>query len=239
MAGDRIELGGLSVEVVRKQIKNIHLSVYPPNGRVRISAPNWVGLDSIRLFAVSKLGWIRKQQQKLKEQERETPREFLDRESHQTWGRRVLLQIEHDRSGPPVELSPGKLVLRVRPDATLERKRAVLDEWYREQVKAAAPELIAKWERVLEVSVAGLFVQKMKTLWGSCNARRHTIRLNAELAKKPPECLEYIVVHEMVHLLERSHGPRFVAMMDRHLPKWRFYKAELNRLPIRHEDWMY
>ena len=239
MSGDRIELGGLSVEVVRKRIKNIHLSVYPPNGRVRISAPNWVGLDSIRLFAVSKLGWIRKQQQKLKEQERETPREYLDRESHQVWGRRVLLQIEHDRSGPPVELSPGKLVLRVRPDATRERKRAVLDEWYREQVKAAAPELIAKWVRSLEVSVAGFFVQKMKTLWGSCNARRHTIRLNAELAKKPPECLEYIVVHELVHLLERSHGPRFVALMDQHLPKWRYFKAELNRLPIRHEDWMY
>ena len=239
MAEDRIELGGLSVEVVRKRIKNIHLSVYPPNGRVRISAPNWLGLESIRLFAVSKLGWIRKQQQKLKEQERETPREYLDRESHQVWGRRVLLQIEHDRNGPPVELSPGKLVLRVREDATLERKRAVLDEWYREQVKAAAPELIAKWERILGVSVTGFFVQKMKTLWGSCNVRRHTIRLNAELAKKPPECLEYIVVHELVHLLERSHGPRFVALMDRHLPKWRFYKAELNRLPIRHEDWAY
>ena len=239
MSGDRIELGGLSVEVVRKRIKNIHLSVYPPNGRVRISAPKWVGLDSIRLFAVSTLGWIRKQQQKLKEQERETPREFLDRESHQVWGRRVLLQIEHDRSGPPVELSPGKLILRVRPDSTVERKRAVLDEWYREQVKAVAPELIAKWERVLEVSVAGFFVQKMKTLWGSCNPRRRTIRLNTELAKKPPECLEYIVVHELVHLLERSHGPRFVALMDRHLPKWRFYKAELNRLPIRHEDWLY
>lgn len=239
MAGDRIELGGLSVEVVRKRIKNIHLSVYPPNGRVRISAPTWVGLDAIRLFAISKLGWIRRQQQKLKEQEREAPREYLDRESHQVWGRRVLLQIEHDGNGPPVEWLPGKLVMRVRPDATVDRKRTVLDEWYREQIKAAAPELIAKWGRALEVTVAGFFVQKMKTLWGSCNMRRQTVRLNTELAKKPPECLEYIVVHELVHLLERSHGPRFVALMDQHLPKWRYFKAELNRLPIRHEDWMY
>lgn len=239
MAGDRIELGGLSVEVIRKRIKNIHLSVHPPHGRVRISAPKWVGLEAIRLFAISKLGWIRKQQQKLREQERETPREYLDRESHQVWGRRVLLQIEHSRQGPPVELLPGRLVLRVREDATLERRRAVLDEWYRDQIKQAVPELIAKWERVLGVQVEGFFVQKMKTLWGSCNPRRRTIRLNTELAKKPPECLEYIVVHEMVHLLERSHGPRFVALMDQHLPKWRSCKADLNRLPIRHEDWVY
>ena len=239
MADDRIELGGLSVEVIRKRIKNIHLSVYPPHGRVRISAPKWVGLEAIRLFAISKLGWIRKQQQKLREQERETPREYLDRESHQVWGRRVLLQIEHGRQGPPVELLPGRLVLRVREDATLERRRAVLDEWYRDQIKQAVPELISKWERVLGVKVEGFFVQKMKTLWGSCNPRRRTIRLNTELAKKPPECLEYIVVHEMVHLLERSHGPRFVALMDQHLPKWRSCKADLNRLPIRHEDWVY
>ncbi len=239
MAGDRIELGVLSVEVVRKRIKNIHLSVYPPAGRVRISAPNWMDLEAIRLFAISKLAWIRKQQQKLREQVRETPREYLDRESHFVWGRRYLLQIVDDRQGPPVELTPGKMVLRVRPDATVERKRAIVDEWYREQIKQAAPDLIAKWEPILGVKVSAFFVQKMKTLWGSCNVRRRTLRLNSELAKKPPECLEYIVVHEMVHLLERSHGPRFVALMDQHLPKWRSCKADLNRLPIRHEDWVY
>ena len=239
MAGDRIELGGLSVDVIRKRIKNIHLSVYPPNGRVRISAPTWMGMDSIRLFAISKLGWIRKQQQKLREQERETPRDYVDRESHFVWGRRVLLQIEHDRNGPPVELLPGRLVLRVREGAGVERRRAVLDEWYRDQIRLAAPELIAKWERAMGVKVERFFVQKMKTLWGSCNPRRRTIRLNTELAKKPPECFEYIVVHEMVHLLERSHGPRFVALMDQHLPKWRSNKADLRRLPIRHEDWVY
>jgi predicted metal-dependent hydrolase len=239
VAGDRIELGALSVEVVRKRIKNIHLSVYPPAGRVRISAPKWMALEAVRLFAVSKLGWIRKQQQKLREQERETPREYLDRESHYVWGRRVLLEIADDRQGPTVELLPGKLVLRVRPEATLERRRAIVDEWYREQIKQAAPELIAKWEPILGVKVAAFFVRKMKTLWGSCTVRRHTIRLNSELAKKPPECLEYIVVHEMVHLLEQSHGPRFVALMDRHLPKWRSLRADLNRLPTRHEDWAY
>lgn len=234
-----IELGKLSVDVVRKDIRNLHLSVYPPTGRVRIAAPLRMNLDTIRLFAISKLGWIRQQQKKLREQEREAPREYVDRESHYLWGRRYLLKVVEANAPVLVKIKHRELLLRVRDAESETEKLTVLDGWYRERMKEAIPALIAKWESLMGVKVRGVLVRKMKTLWGSCSHTRGTIRLNLELAKKPPECLEYIVVHELAHLLEPTHSRRFIALMDKFAPKWRLYRDELNRLPVRHEHWRY
>jgi predicted metal-dependent hydrolase len=235
----QIDLGDIAVDVVQKDIKNIHLSVYPPTGRVRISAPLRMDLDTIRVFAITKLGWIKSQQQKLREQERETPREYLDRESHYLWGKRYLLKVEEKDAAPEVELKHNKMILRIRPETSRETMQAIIEAWYRENLKEVVPVLIAKWELLMGVKVEKFFVQKMKTKWGSCNPGSRSIRLNNELARKPPECLEYIVVHEMTHLLEPTHNNRFISLMDQFMPKWRFYKDELNKLPVRHENWVY
>lgn len=235
----KLKLGEIEVDVVLKDIKNIHLSVYPPNGRVRISAPSRMNLETIRVFAISRLGWIKKQRQKLQEQERETQREYIDRESHFVWGRRYLLKVIEAESMPFVELKPNQMILQVRPGLDESRRQAVVEEWYRRQLKDAAIPLIEEWEPKLGVNVEKLFVQRMKTKWGSCNTRKSTIRLNTELAKKPPECLEYLVVHEMVHLLEPTHNARFKELMDRFIPNWRFLRQQLNRLPVNHEEWEY
>jgi predicted metal-dependent hydrolase len=230
-----LQLDDLTIEVVRKNIKHIHLTVRPPDGQVRISAPTRMGMETIRAFATAKLGWIRRHQARFQAQEREAPREFVDRESHYVWGRRYLLRVAEEEAAPPsVELEHGRLVLRVRPGSDRATRRAVLEAWYRSELKTAIPPLIAKWELLMGVKVARFFVQRMKTRWGSCNPRQRNIRLNTELARKPQECLEYVVVHEMVHLLEPSHSARFYALMDQFMPQWRAYKAELNRLPISH-----
>ncbi len=235
----QIKLGEIAVDMVLKDIKNVHLSVYPPTGRVRISAPLRMNTDTIRVFAISKLGWIRQQQQKLRAQERETPREYLDRESHYVWGKRYLLKVIEKDLAPEVQLKHSTLLLQIRVGSSEAKKQAVLEEWYREQLKAAVPPLIAKWERLMDVKVQRFFVQRMKTKWGSCSPGPKTIRLNSELAKKPPECLKYIVVHEMAHLLELTHNNRFIALMDQFMPKWQFHRDILNRLPVRHERWGY
>jgi predicted metal-dependent hydrolase len=235
----QIQLGEISVAVTLKNIKNIHLSVHPPTGHVRISAPSHMNLESIRVFAIAKLGWIRQQQKRLREQARETAREFLARESHYVWGKRYLLEIHQTNKAPFVELTHGHMVLYVRPDTDIAKKQAIIDEWYREQLRNSAERLIAKWESRLQLEVERFFVQKMKTKWGSCNPARKTIRLNTELAKKPKSCLEYIVVHEMIHFLEPTHNERFRSLLDRYMPKWTAYRQTLNRLPLRHEHWQY
>ncbi len=235
----QIKLGDLTVEVVLKDIKNIHLSVYPPAGRVRISAPARMNLDAIRIFAISKLGWIKRQQQKFRGQERESPREYLDRESHYVWGRRYLLKISEAAAAPSVELGHSQMLLHVRPGSDRAKKHDIVEEWYRRQLRQAALPLIAKWERLMGVAVAQLFIQRMKTRWGSCNPAARNIRLNTDLAKKPPECLEYIIIHELAHLLEPTHNARFTALMDRFMPGWQFHRDQLNQLPIGREDWEY
>lgn len=237
--GARIDLGGIVVDVVKKDIKNIHLSVYPPAGKVRIAAPLRMDLDTIRVFAITKLAWIKSQQKKLREQEREAPREYLDRESHYVWGKRYLLKVIEKDAAPEVALKHSKMLLQIRPASSDERKKAILEEWYRERLKEVIPSMVARWEPLMGVKVKKFFVQKMKTKWGSCSPAAGSIRLNTELAKKPAECLEYVVVHEMVHLLEPTHNDRFLRLMDLFMPKWRFYRDELNRLPVRHEDWVY
>ena len=235
----QLHLGGIAVDVVFKEIKNVHLSVHPPTGRVRISAPSRMRLDTIRVFAISKLTWIRQQQKKLRAQERETPREYLDRESHYVWGKRYLLSLVENERAPSIELKHSRMILTVRRGADPTAKEAVVAQWYREQIKALVPQLISKWGPVLGVSVKWVFVQQMKTKWGSCNPHAQTIRLNTELAKKPKECIEYIVAHEMIHLLEPTHNARFIALMDKFMPKWQYFRQRLNRLPVRHVDWEY
>jgi predicted metal-dependent hydrolase len=235
--GAAVQLGELRIDVVRKDIKNVHLSVHPPSGRVRIAAPRHLSDDAIRAFAIGKLGWIRQQQRKLQAQERETPRDYVQRESHYVWGRRYLLSVLVADDVPSIELTPRRLILRVRPGASTARREALLDAWYRTQVREAVRPLVARWEGFIGVKVRRIFVRRMKTRWGTCNHHAGTIRLNSDLAKKPRLCLEYLVVHEMVHLLEPSHNARFVALMDRFLPSWPSIRQTLNRLPVRHEDW--
>lgn len=236
---DRVQLGDMTVEVVRKKIRNVHLSVHPPTGRVTISAPARLTLDTIRVFAVSKLQWIRKQQRKMQEQDREPPREGLERESHYVWGRRCLLKINEADEAPSVAVTPNSLVLLVRPGTQQARRLDVLHAWYRDEVRREALPLIDKWQALMGVRVRHLYVRRMRTKWGSCNYRAGTIRLNTDLARKARECLEYVVVHELVHLLEPSHNERFVTLMDRFLPSWRQRRDVLNRLPVRHEEWTY
>lgn len=228
----QLQIGEVEVEVVHKAIKNLHLSVHPPTGRVRIAAPERMSLDSIRVFAISKLPWIRRQQDRLVRQEREPPREWIERESHFVWGRRCLLRIVEVDGAPSVELSHRRLILRVRPGTPAGRRQEIVDAWYREQVREALPTLLATWESRLGVSTRRVFVQRMKTKWGSCNAKRRTIRLNTDLAKKPPECLEYVVVHELAHLLEPTHGERFRAILDELMPTWEERRRLLNDLPL-------
>jgi predicted metal-dependent hydrolase len=235
----RVVIGDISVDVVLKDIRNIHLSVHPPAGRVRLSAPVGMDINTLRLYAISRLGWIKKQQRKLCGQERETPREYLNRESHYLWGKRYLLKIVEREAPSAVDVQHSAIVLYIRPDASQEKKQSVLDAWYRKQLKAAIPDLLASWEKRVGVRVNEFGIKKMKTKWGTCNPDARRIWVNLELSKKPKECLEYIVVHEMVHLLENHHNERFMALMDDILPKWRSLRDDLNRLPVKHEEWEY
>lgn len=236
---DSLDLGDLHAEVIRKPIKHVHLSVYPPDGRVRISAPTSMALDTIRLYAITKLGWIKRQQSKILAQERETPREYLDRESHYVWGKRYLLKVIPTQASPTIKRKHSMLELHSRPGSTDAKHAELLEVWYREQIKAAVPALLARWQPLMGVNATRLHVQRMRTKWGSCNPATGLIRLNTDLAKKPPQCLEYILVHELTHLLEPTHNARFQSLLDGFIPHWRQIKAELNRLPVRHEDWEY
>ena len=236
--GSDLQLGDIAVEVVLKDIKNVHLSVHPPTGRVRISAPSATSQDAIRAFAISKLDWIRKQQHALQGQEREPLREYLERESHYVWGRRYLLAVVEINAAPSVELQHRRMSLKVRPGTSAEEARTVIDQWYREQIKNAVPPLLAKWEPLMGVKAQQFFVRRMKTKWGSCNHKAGNIRLNTELARKPPECLEYVLVHELAHLIEPTHNARFVEVMDQIMPNWQSHRQVLNQLPVPQEMWL-
>ncbi|NOJ92353.1 M48 family metallopeptidase [Corallococcus coralloides] len=225
-------IGDVRIEVVKKGVKNVHLTVHPPKGRVRIAAPEWMKADAIRLFAISKLPWIRCQQGTIRAQEREPAREYLDRESHYVWGQRYLLRITERDAPAAVELGPRELILYIRSGSDAVRRQDVLALWYRDQLRAAVVPLMVKWTFALNVRVKRLFVQRMTTKWGSCNPTAATIRLNTELAKKPPECMEYVLVHELAHLIEPTHGDRFRSIMDKHLPQWKHLRDELNRTPV-------
>lgn len=236
---EHIYLGEIVVDVVLKDIKNIHLSVYPPEGHVRIAAPQRMDLDTIRIYAISKLGWIKRQQKKFREQVRETPREYLNKESHYYLGKRYMLRVIELDATPKVQLKHTTINLQVRPNSDIQKKHEVLEAWYRERLKELTPAIIQKWEKIMGVSPNEFSVKKMRTKWGTCNCEAKRIWLNLELAKKPYQCIEYIVVHEMAHLLERSHNSNFVAIMDHYLPEWKQLKSELNKLPVSHVDWGY
>lgn len=234
-----LDLGGLQIELTRKAIKHVHLSVMPPAGQVRVAAPAHVPLETIRLFVIAKLAWIRQQQAKLHAQRREGPRRYSAKESHYVWGKRCLLQLTLADAAPVVTLRPRTLHLQVRPGTDAAGRDALLQAWYRQQVREATVAMLAHWQPVMGVQARQLRVQRMKTKWGSCTPSTGDIRLNTELAKKPRECLEYVLVHELAHLLEPSHNDGFVALMDRFLPAWRQLRKRLNSLPLRHEDWAY
>jgi hypothetical protein len=234
-----IRLGEISLEVVQKNIKNLHLSVYPPKGRVRISAPSRMNLDTIRIYAISKLSWIKKQQAKILNQKREAPREYLNKESHYYLGKRYLLKVIELDTVPVVNLTHDRIELYVRPGSSTQKKKELLDSWYRERLRETVAELITYWEKKMDLKVAEFGIKKMRTKWGTCNEEAKRIWVNLELVKKPFECIEYIVVHEMVHLRERNHNDKFVAYMNHYLPEWKQLKNELNKLPVSHVDWGY
>ncbi len=235
-----ITVHGLVVEVVRKNIKHLHLAVYPPNGRVRVAAPLRVNDEAVRLAVISKLGWIKRQQAKFAGQERQSAREYVSGESHYFQGRRYRLNVIYQAGPPKVSIRNNtRLDLIVRPGSDTWPRERVLLAWYRQQLKALIPPLIVKWEAILGVTVAEWGVKQMKTRWGTCNIQARRIWLNLELIKKPELCLEYVVVHELVHLLERHHNDRFAALMDQAMPQWRLHREELNREPLGHVMWEY
>jgi predicted metal-dependent hydrolase len=232
-----IQLGEFSIAVTRKDIKNVHLSVHPPDGRVTLSAPRATRLEVARAYAISKLGWIRHQKEKLAGQARETPRQFVTRESHYVWGRRRLMTVVYRDAKPSVVLDHKNITLTVRPGSDEAKRAQIIHEWHKRLLHEAVPELIRKWERKLKVEVRGYFLQRMKTKWGSCNQQAGHIRLNTELVKKPKDLLEYVIVHEMAHLIEPTHNGRFIAILGKHYPSWREARAELNELPLTAEVW--
>lgn len=235
----QITIANIAIDVVHKNIKNVHLSVYPPSGKVRISAPVHMNLETIRVFVISKLSWIKRQQATLNKQERETPREYLERESHYYLGRRYLMKLIDHQQAAGVFIKHDNIEVHQRGESAQSKAKNALQIWYREEIRRIGGELIKKWEPKIGVEVSEYGIKLMKTKWGTCNAAERRIWLNLELAKKPVECIEYIVVHEMVHILERKHDDNFIRLMNKHLPKWKFYREELNRSPLRHENWTY
>jgi len=236
---EQIDIGDISVEVEFKDIKNIHLSVYPPTGRVRIAAPERMDLDTIRLYAISKIKWIKKNQKNFQNQERETPREYLNLESHYVWGQRYLLKVIEKEKVPGVEITHKNMILTVRSGTDQEKRESIISAWYRDELRDKAAPLFEKWENILKVKPNKIIVRWMKTKWGSCNPKTGNILLNTELAKKPIIFLEYIILHELVHLLEPHHNANFVSLMDRYMPHWKHIRDELNRAPLGHVDWEY
>jgi predicted metal-dependent hydrolase len=234
---ETIQIGDIAIAVTRKAVKHTHLSVHPPSGRVTIVAPESTRSEVVRAYAATKLGWIRAQQTKLRAQARENPRQFVERESHYLWGRRYLLSVREEDAKPTVRLSHRSITLTVRPGSSAEKREAIMQEWHRTLLHEIVPEIIRKWEGRLGVKVAAYFLQRMKTKWGGCNHRARTIRLNTELVKKPKDLLEYVVVHEMLHLLEPTHSERFFGLLNKHYPTWREARAELNALPLASEEW--
>jgi len=235
-----IHVNGLAVEVVRKNIKNAHLAVYPPNGRVRVAVPTLLDDDAVRLLVITRLGWIKRQQAKFASQPRQTEREYVSGESHYFLGYRYLLNVEYQDAPPKVSIRNKTTIdLIVRPNSDPETRERILNAWYRRELKAIVPAIIAKWEAIIGVQITEWGIKQMKTKWGTCNISARRIWLNLELVKKPIHCIEYVIVHELVHLLERHHNDRFTDFMDKFLPNWRFLRDELNAQPLAHEDWEY
>ncbi len=231
------QLGKIEIEVSFKNIKNVHLSVHPPEGRVVIVAPQGTRPEAVRAYAASKLNWIHAKQAKLGAQLRETPRQYVSRESHMLWGKRYLLRVVESDERQKVQLDHRRIMLTVRRGSSRENREMLMAAWQRTLLHGAIPQLIAKWEKHLDVKVEGYAVQRMKTKWGSCNRKSRRIRVNTELVKKPKELLDYVVVHEILHLLAPTHSEKFAELLSKHFPSWREARAELNALPLSASDW--
>ena len=227
-----IQLSNISIKVIRKDVKNTHLSVYPFDGSVVLVTPKKTRHEVARAYAISKIHWIRSQQNKFKKQAREFPLKFIERESHLLWGRRYLMKINYKKEKPSVLLSNKEIILTVRPKTSQKKRSKVIENWHKKLLHTYVYELIKKWEKKLDVKVLGYFIRKMKTRWGSCNKSLGYIRLNTELVKKPKELVEYVVIHEMIHLIESKHNDRFIKILDKHCPLWRDIRSELNQLPL-------
>lgn len=234
-----VQIGSLSLQLNRKAIKNMHISVLPPDGRVRVSAPEHMTDTAIRMAVVGRIPWIKQQQRAFAGQLRQSDREMVSGECHYFWGKRHRLNLIERAGRHEVKVSGGRIHLFVNPGTSVENRTIVLTEFYRKQLKDHIEKLITDWQSRIGVEVVDWSVKKMKTKWGSCNARAKRIWLNLELAKKPPECLEYILVHELVHLLERKHNERFCGHIDMFMPNWRERRDLLNKLPLAFESWSY
>ncbi len=233
-------IGGIDVEVNRRSIKNIHLSVLPPNGRVRLSVPSKTSEQAIRLAIVNKLAWIKKQQADFTKQPRQSVREMSNGECHYLWGQKYRLAIKEANGKFSVKAKgSNKLELAVSGSTTTDNKLKLLNRFYREQMHVSITKMLPKWQKRLGVAPDSLGIKKMKTKWGSCNIQAGRIWLNLELAKKPIECMEFILVHELVHLHERHHNERFRSLMNKHMPNWKERRDLLNSLPLAYEDWSY
>ena len=227
-----LQVGDIPITLTLKNVQNVHLSVHPPDGRVTLVAPTTTRPDVARAYAISKLTWIRQQQQQLTTQARETPRQYIERESHYLWGRRYLLSVVTHNAKPRITLDHKRITLHIRPDTDTSHRAKVFHTWHKSLLHEAVPPLLQKWEEKLGVKVSSYFLQRMKTKWGSCNYAAKNIRLNTELVKKPKDLLEYVIVHELTHLLEPNHSDRFTSLLDQHYPHWREARVELNELPL-------
>ena len=232
-------VSGIPVQIVRKSIKNLHLSVYPPDGRVRVAVPQHLSDDNVRLAVISRLSWIKKQQAKFQAQPRQSAREMVTGESHYVFGKRYRLDVIERQGTHEIAIANNNtLQLFVNPGTTTQNRELVLNQWYRHQLKAQIPALLDRWQLIIGKEIEDWGIKKMKTKWGSCNITQRRIWLNLELAKKPLECLEYVVVHELVHLHERYHNDRFKTYMSKYLPQWKLYRDLLNRQPLAKENWL-
>ncbi len=235
----QVQIGSLSLQLNRKPIKNLHISVLPPDGRIRVSVPEQMTDTAVRMAVISRIPWIKKQQRDFAAQPRQSDREMVSGECHYYWGKRLRLNVIQRAGRHEIKVFGGKIHLFVSPGTSVENRSLVLTAFYRAQLKARVEKLIGEWQQRMDVEVADWRVKQMKTKWGSCNSAAKRIWLNLELAKKPPECLDYILVHELVHLLERKHNQRFRAHMDKFMPNWRERRALLNKLPLAFERWLY
>lgn len=235
------KIGELDIQLTRKDIKNLHISIMPPDGDVRVSAPNAMTDTAIRMAVIHRIPWIRRQQASFAKQERQSTRQMVDGETHYLWGRRYRLLVNNLdtdlKSAQSVKLNRGRLVLSVNPSASTESKLHLLDEYYRSRLKSKIPDIVQKWSQVTNISCDSWHIQKMKTKWGSCNIEEKRILLNLELAKKPLPCLEYIILHEFLHFKERQHNDRFKALLDKYMPDWRSRRDLLNQMPLKQERW--
>ncbi len=234
---ETIRFGEIAIAVTRKDIKHVHLSVHPPSGRVTLVAPTGTRPEVARAYAISRLGWIRNQQSRFRGQARESRRQYVERESHYLWGRRYLLSVKEEDAKPSIKLGHRRTTLAVRPGSSRSKREAVMHEWHKSLLHAVVPGLIRKWEPKLGVEVVGYFLQRMKTKWGGCNHRARNIRLNTELVKKPKDLIEYVVIHEMLHLIAPTHSEQFLTLLGKHYPSWREARTELNDLPLSAAVW--